>query len=55
MASTSKAKALGLRIEEIIEQGNWSNSSTFEKFYKKPIISANREFQKTILGDKKLS
>ena len=49
-ASTSKAEALGLSIEDIITQGNWSNRSTFERFYKKPIESAHKDFQNKVLG-----
>ena len=49
-ASTSKAGTLGVRIEDIIDQANWSNKSTFEKFYRKPIDSRGREFQHKILN-----
>ena len=49
MASGSKAKVLGLPIEDIIKQGNWTNSSTFEKFYCKPIVDATQAFQTTVL------
>lgn len=49
-AATSKASSMGLRIEDIVSQGNWSNKSTFEKFYKKPIDPRGREFQNKILG-----
>ena len=49
-ASTSKADSLGLRIEDIVTQGNWTNRSTFEKFYRKPIDPTGREFQHKVLG-----
>jgi len=35
-ASTSKASDLGVPLSEIVKRGRWTNSSTFEKFYKKP-------------------
>ena len=54
-ASTSKAERLGLRVEEIMKQGNWSTKSTFENFYRKPIISKERNFQSLILGESELS
>ena len=49
-AGTSKAKELGLPLEDIVKQGNWSNKSTFEKFYFKPIKDATHEFQISVLG-----
>ena len=51
-AATSKADSLGLRIEDIVTQGNWSNRTTFERFYKRPIDPRGRVFQHTILGAK---
>ena len=51
-AATSKAEALGLRIEDIVVQGNWSNKTTFERFYKRPIDPRGRVFQHSILGAK---
>ena len=35
-ASTSKASDLGVPLSEIVKRGRWTNSSTFENFYKKP-------------------
>ena len=49
-AASSKAEALGLCIEEIIQQGNWSNKNTFEKFYKKPIETHSKAFQQKVLN-----
>ena len=37
-ASTSKAKVLGVLAKEILERGNWSRYSTFQKHYCKDII-----------------
>lgn len=36
-ASTSKAKVLGLSMEEILNRGQWSNKSTWQRFYNKEI------------------
>ena len=49
-ASTSKAESLGLSIEEIVEQGNWSSKTTFEKFYRKSIDSCGKKYQHKILN-----
>ena len=48
-ASGSKAKAVGLSIEDIMKQGNWSNSTTFEKFYHKPIVDSTHLFQRAVI------
>ena len=37
-ASTSKARALGLAVEHIVKQGNWSKAQTFHKHYHKQVI-----------------
>ena len=49
-ASTSKAASLGLPIDIIVKQGNWSNNTVFEKFYYKPIEEDSRKFQETVLS-----
>ena len=49
-ASTSKAASLGVPIDTIVKQGNWSNKSVFEKFYYKPIDEEGRHFQETVLS-----
>ena len=38
-AKTSKEFFEGMPVEDIIRQAGWSNSRTFEKFYKKVIIT----------------
>ena len=48
-ASAAKGYAMGLSIDEIITKGNWSGTSTFTKFYHKPIMSSQKKFQETIL------
>ena len=45
--STSKAKRVGLAAREIIDQANWTNESTFMKFYCKTLDSI--AYQKAIL------
>ena len=51
-AATSKADSLGLRIEDIVVQGNWTNRTTFERFYRRPIDPRGKAFQHSILGAK---
>jgi hypothetical protein len=48
-AASSKAAKLGLPIEDIVKYANWSQRSTFEKFYHKPIDHKGKKFQSTIL------
>ena len=36
MVSVSKAAMSGVSIEEILSKADWSNSSTFRKFYFRP-------------------
>lgn len=49
-AGSSKAKVKGVKIEDILAKGNWTNKTTFEKFYYKPIDSAARRFQTAVLS-----
>ena len=37
-ASASKAKQVGLNLPEIFKRGQWTNNTTFETFYNKPIV-----------------
>ena len=37
MASVSKAKRVGVPLEEILRAGGWSRQSTFTKFYDRPL------------------
>ena len=48
-ASTSKASSLGLSTNEIIERANWSNTTTFSRFYHKDIQKPD-EFQMKVLA-----
>ena len=50
-ATSSKASASGLSKIEILEQGTWSNKSTWQRFYKKDIIPIHVEnFQNSVMG-----
>ena len=40
-ASTSSCKAKGLSLAVIMQSAGWSNSSTFAKFYDKPVDTAS--------------
>ena len=49
-ASTPKTASLGLSVKEILVRANWSNESTFQKFYNKEIERNDGEkFQKSVL------
>ena len=45
-ASTSKAEFSGLSVKEVLDQGSWSNESTWQKFYDKGIIKVGQGYQK---------
>jgi len=50
-AASSKALKAGIPIPDILAKGNWSNVSTFQKFYCKPIRSnPTKNLQKGILS-----
>ena len=51
-ASTSKAKFQGLSVEQIVKRGNWSNASTFQRFYYKSIKSTtdSESYTKNVLS-----
>lgn len=48
-ASTSAALEVGLSVKDIINVADWSNASTFNKFYKKITVSSDVSFGKAIL------
>ena len=54
-AASSKAHNMGLSTEDILKKGNWSQKSTWQKFYHKRIISASQKFQEKILSSKALN
>lgn len=47
-ASTSKAHANLVPIDNILKVAGWSNAETFAKFYKKPIDSEKSVYQKAV-------
>ena len=49
-ASSSKVANLGLKLVDILENGNWSNESTWQRFYHKRVASASQRFQETLLS-----
>ena len=48
--SSSKAEITGVYLTDIIKQGNWSQTSTFQRFYRKSIKEYNSNFQSGILN-----
>ena len=46
-AATSKAKRVGISVKDVIDQANWTNESTFMRFYCKPLDSI--AFQQAVL------
>ena len=48
-ASTSKASHEGLSVGQIIETANWSNATTFQKFYCRTLQQSNTTYQDTVL------
>jgi site-specific recombinase XerD len=49
-AATSKARAGGLSVAEIVKRANWKRASTFEKFYNKETPREGDEFARAVLG-----
>ena len=41
-AATSKAKAVAVHIQDILNRAGWSSSRTFDRFYSKPVQSEGR-------------
>ena len=49
-ASTSKAKAQGLSVEQIVNRAHWSTAATFYRFYHKDVITDDTaSFEETVL------
>ena len=48
-AATSKAKAMGISFEGVLNRGQWSRESTWQKHYHKP-IQRNETFETTVLS-----
>jgi hypothetical protein len=49
-ASSSQVFAKGASVSDILSRGQWSNADTWQKFYNKRIISANKRFQNSLLN-----
>ena len=47
-ASSSNTQMSGLPVEQILEKGNWSTKSTWQKFYDKN-IEEDKTFEQAIL------
>ena len=52
-AATSKAKSVGLPVGEILKAANWSSSSTFCRFYNRPVNSG--QFGRVVLQSRQSS
>ena len=49
-ASTSKTNLRGLSIEDILQQGNWSQQSTWQTFYNINISTPAERFQNKLFS-----
>ena len=49
-ASSSKAGVSGLCITDILKRGSWSHESTWQRFYNKPVLSSEEQFQNAVLS-----
>ena len=47
--STSKVKASSVSSNDVIKRRNWTQNSTFEKFYQKEILPEGEEFRSNVL------
>lgn len=50
-ASTSKTKSRGLSTNDILKMGNWSQESTWQKFYNKNIVTPAKRFQDSLFSN----
>ena len=52
-ASTSKAKVLGISLNNILKRGQWSGTSTWQRHYNKEIVNIREssEFENVILNN----
>ena len=49
-ASSSHARLSGLSLSDILKRGSWSNKTTWERFYNKPILTFEEKFQKAVVN-----
>ena len=47
--STSNVKLKGLSFADMLKRGSWSWKSTWQRFYNKDIVCAEKSFQNTLL------
>ena len=52
-AATSKAKAIGVPMTEILKAANWSSASTFCRFYNRPFTT--NQFGQAVLNNRQIS
>ena len=48
-ASTTKAKSAGLSVADILQKANWSNASTFHRFYDRSEPDRSKQFASLVL------
>ena len=51
-AATSKAKAAGVSVPEILKAADWSTSSTFIRFYHRPVRTSGLKFGQGVLAQR---
>ena len=49
-ASSSHARLSGLSLSDILKIGSWSNETTWEKFYSKPILTFEEKFLEVVIN-----
>ena len=50
-AASSKALLKGLSVKEVLDQGNWSRESTWQKYYHRQVDSRPKKFQEGALKE----
>jgi len=51
VAASSTAKCAGASTADILKMAGWSRSSTFERFYHKPVVGSNRVLADGVQGE----
>ena len=49
-ASSSNARISALSLSDILKRGSWSNKTTWERFYNKPILTFEEKIQKAVVN-----
>ena len=49
-ASSSKAKVNGLSLQNILDRGQWSGDSAWQKHYNKFVINETKQYQDAVMG-----